>query len=152
MSKTMNHKGRRKTEPFVALPKNMMNSTAFKRLSPAENKVFVHLCAEYNGKNNGNITLPYNRASEFNLSRQTLSKALKSLTEKGFIKVSRQGERGKLSLYALTYLEIHECLNKYGLSVHHLKPTIKASNEWSEYDKELKERLQAENATPKGGN
>ncbi|WP_439257632.1 hypothetical protein [Lonepinella sp. BR2271] len=152
MSKTMNHKGRRKTDPFVALPKNMMNSTAFKRLSPVENKVFIHLCAEYNGKNNGNITLPYNRVNEFDLSRQTLSKALKSLTEKGFIKVSRQGERGKLSLYALTHLEINECLNKYGLSVHHLKPTTKASNEWREYDRELKERLQAKNATSKGGN
>ncbi|MBN6070557.1 hypothetical protein HYE53_05550 [Aggregatibacter actinomycetemcomitans] len=121
---------------FIGILKNISNSRQFRHLSGNETKVFLHLYAEYNGSNNGNLTLPYNKASkELNLSRQLLSRTLKSLECKGWIVKSREGQRGRegqISLYAVTIEPVDEVL-KNGVRVHDLPPTKTASHKWRDY-------------------
>lgn len=128
---------------FVKLPKDLTRSTAFKLLSGSEAKVFTLLISQYNGKNNGNLTLVYNKAEEYNLSRQTLSKALYLLEAKGFIQCVRRGHNGAISLYAVTCFGIDDCLNNYGVSVHQATANHIPSNQWGKYDKQLKAEIQA---------
>lgn len=132
MAKNTNRKGRRKTGRFIGLLVSILNSPHFKNLTGNEIKVFIHLYTSYNGSNNGNLAIPYNKAEEYGLSRQTLSRVLKSLEKKGWIKTSRQGGKGILSLYAVTTEAINEVYSN-GLLVHNLKPTTQASHDWKHF-------------------
>ena len=116
----------------------MIKSKAFRQLNGNELKVLLFFIGEYNGSNNGNLMLTFENAkAEIGLARATFSNSLKSLMDKGFILKSKQGGQSHPNLYALTCYPIDECLNKNGLSVHDLKPTSTASNEWRIYNKTL---------------
>ncbi|WP_439293944.1 helix-turn-helix transcriptional regulator [Lonepinella sp. BR2882] len=146
MSKNTNNKNRQITGKFIAIPNSVLDSLAYRSLTGNETKVFIHLCRKYNGTNNGNLVIPYNTVEkDYNLSRQTLFKCLKSLEEKGFIETSRQGRKGVLSLYAVTIYRVDECL-KNGYSTHDLKPTIQAKHSWKHYNDKLKS--QSNNTKP----
>ncbi|MDH2927057.1 helix-turn-helix transcriptional regulator [Lonepinella koalarum] len=137
MADHKNNKDRRINEKFLALPNSVLDSLAFRSLTGNETKVFIHLCRKYNGTNNGNLAIPYNTVEkEYNLSRQTLYKCLKSLEEKGFIETSRQGRKGVLSLYAVTIHGVDECLNN-GYPIHDLKPTTQIKHSWKYYNDQL---------------
>lgn len=133
MSNYSKNKGRRDTQPFLKLGKDILRSPAFRSLTGTETKVFLHLYGEYNGSNNGYLALPYNRADkELNISRQLLSKTLKSLEAKGWIEKSRQGGKGRLSYYAVTIEPVNEVI-RGGVSVHDLSATQKPSHKWRNY-------------------
>lgn len=83
MTSYAKNKGRNDIKRFVQLDRAMTHSTAFRLLSGNENKVFTALLSQYNGKNNGNLAIPYNQAENYGLSRQTLSTALNLLEAKG---------------------------------------------------------------------
>lgn len=128
---------------FVKLDRNLTQSTIYKMLSGSESKIFHALLSKYNGRNNGNLAIPYNQANSYALSRQTLSTGLKLLEAKGLIKCTRQGYSGAISLYAVTCYAIDECFNGNGAKVHSVNATDRPSNEWGKYDKWLKERIAA---------
>lgn len=131
-------KGRRENRPFKQLYTDMIKSKAFRQLNGNELKVLLFFIGEYNGSNNGNLMLVQNKSfDDLNISKPTTNTALKSLIRKGFILKSKQGGQNQPTLYALTCYPIDECLNKNGLSVHDLKPTSTASNEWRIYNKTL---------------
>lgn len=72
--------------PFVQLFKFMLESQAWKSLSPADRAVYIELCALYNGANNGRLGLGARRAAELcNISKNTVSTCFRILEARGFI-------------------------------------------------------------------
>lgn len=90
---------------FAGLPITLMNSSKYIGLSVHSKALLYELAFQYNGKNNGNLTLTASLLVERGFARATLSRSLAELKEKGFIVVTRQGwrQRGKPTLLAITW-------------------------------------------------
>lgn len=90
---------------FVALPRKMIRSEEWKKLSLPAREFYLQLKAKYNGRNNGEIKLHY---SEFKGNRgissaSTISKAILELEVKGWIERTRFGGLHRYSnLFKLT--------------------------------------------------
>ena len=90
----MSRKKRNKTYgSFVAIPRKMLRSDAWKGLSAASKILYIHLKGKYNGQNNGEIRLYYSELKGVKgcSSPQTVSNASKELQEKGWIKRKKIG-------------------------------------------------------------
>lgn len=101
------------TEPFVKLPKDMLESPAWMDLSLRARDLFVRLDKKYNGKNNGDLSMPLSELKRDNeLSSPTsLRKALDELWSHGFIRQTREGSFGSTrvcNLWALTTRPVDE--------------------------------------------
>jgi hypothetical protein len=69
---------------FVALPKYMRESLAWRTLKPVPRTAFVELAGLYNGVNNGWLAMSARTlATAINVSRATAARALMELTERG---------------------------------------------------------------------
>lgn len=129
MSKTYpQRKCRESKEKFVKLPHEMLDSGAWKSLTPLERSIFVCLLRQYNGRNNGDLSYTKSTAKKFGLptSGTTLRKALDELWKRGFIKLTRQGSFGSTrtcNLWAVTSWPIDDTHAK-------VKATSYASNHW----------------------
>lgn len=90
---------------FVGIPYNVVRSPQWVSLSDSEARMLMELAFQFNGKNNGNLTLTHSILKDRGISNGACGRALKSLQEKGFIVVTRQGwkQRGKPTLVALTW-------------------------------------------------
>jgi len=112
----MSRQRRRRNKPhksFVMLPRKMLRSEEWKKLSPAAKILYVHLKGKYNGSNNGEIRLYYSelRGIKGLSSDATISKAFRELEEKGWITVlNRGGLFRRINEYGLT--------GKFDLYVH----------------------------------
>jgi len=106
-------KGRSLVEPFLRIPKHIVDHGDFRTLSCRATKLLIDLLAQYRGYNNGDLaaTLTMMRERGWNSSDQ-LQKAKNELIEKDWIIVTRQGGRNKCSLYAVTFFSIDECNGK----------------------------------------
>lgn len=95
---------------FVGIPYSVANSDKFSALDAHEVKLLFDLSKQYYGSNNGNLTATFSIMKELNWANGTLDRKQKSLLEKGFIVVTRQGwkQRGKPTLLALTWFGIDE--------------------------------------------
>ena len=116
-------KGRQDRGRFVALPLAVLESPDFLGLSHTARTALLALLAKYNGRNNGDLSLPFTRATQWGInSKTTLAKALKELMERGLIIRSRDPLRmrdnphGQCSLYALMWEPVHECGGKHELA------------------------------------
>jgi hypothetical protein len=110
-------KGRRESGPFLAVPKHVINSTEYSRLSAYAVKLLFDLYAQFNGRNNGDLSACWTFMSKRGWrSKGTLHKALVELRGRGWIVVARQGGRNKTSLYALTFLAVDECGGKLDIA------------------------------------
>lgn len=90
---------------FVALPESVFNSPAYLALTPWAVRLLIDLMAQYNGKNNGDLSTAWKlmQPRKWN-SETTLQKAKRELLAAGFIFETRQGRRpNRCSLYALTW-------------------------------------------------
>lgn len=82
------NKGRDKGRNFVMLRHDMMDSPAWRSLSPNARCVWMEVMRRYNGSNNGDIALSCREASELcNIGKDTAARAFKELQDAGFIKV-----------------------------------------------------------------
>jgi len=119
--------GKTKGNQKVSGPKHfqtqnrMVQSPGHRALSFVARTVLQELCAQYNGRNNGDLSATRTMAEEWGIgSDNTLRKALKELESAGWIiqtrssLFSRHGAR--CALYALGWLPINECEGK-GLEV-----------------------------------
>lgn len=102
---------------FSILPRKLMRSENFSKLSKSSVVVLVWLIYQFRGRNNGDLSATSAMARKWGIaSDQTLNKALKQLVELGFIERSREPvflkPGGKCSLYSLTWLPIDECGGK----------------------------------------
>lgn len=104
-------KGRRVSGQFVMLPLAVIER--FHGLSPAAVKLLIELFSQYNGRNNGDFTVAWSvmRRKGWR-SQTTMHKALWELRCAGFVAQTRQGDKHKCSLYAVTWLRIDECGGK----------------------------------------
>jgi DNA-binding MarR family transcriptional regulator len=85
------HKNKRKkADPFVMLDIGMLHSEEWKKLTHSEMLAYVYLRSNCNGKNNGEIPLTYSKLKGI-LASATLSKALKGLEAKKWIKKTTHG-------------------------------------------------------------
>jgi hypothetical protein len=111
MRRRHNHKGRSTTERFVALPYWMLQSAAWRSLSPVSRSVFIELATIYNGSNNGRLALSARDAAErARCSKNTAARALSELIQKGFIDLCSRGHFDRKTPHATDYrLTMHGC-------------------------------------------
>lgn len=110
-------KGRRDTGRHLQLPHTLLQCEDFRSLSGAALKVFLHLAAQFNGKNNGDLsaTLGDVRTSGVR-SSSTLTAAIAELQQKNLIVCTRAGRfmkpGGRCALYAMTWKAVDDCQGK----------------------------------------
>ena len=84
--------GRNKTEPFVMLPRYMLNSPAYRSLGCEARALLVEMKALYNGRNNGELHMSVREAQKrLGVGRKLAEKALAELRDRGFIAVVQKG-------------------------------------------------------------
>jgi hypothetical protein len=93
---------RKKSPPFVMIPKEMIRSEAWKSLSHYSVRTYIEIAAKYNGNNERNLSYTYQEA-EMIMNRRTFKKGIDELVEFGFIDVIRSGRLNRVcNLYALS--------------------------------------------------
>jgi len=103
----------KRTQSFAGIPRIIVNHNSFKSLTGNQVKLLVVIASKYNGKNNGDISIPMSEMKEWFNSNTTLLKARDGLYKKGFIVINAYGGRSaegkKLPhLYALTWARIND--------------------------------------------
>jgi DNA-binding HxlR family transcriptional regulator len=74
-------------ERYVRLEHWLLNTSAWKALTPQARAVYVELEQRFNGSNNGEISFSVREASAaVNIAKDTASKVFHELEEKGFIR------------------------------------------------------------------
>ncbi len=114
-SKTHNRKDG--SGPFGALPKVVWEHPDYCALSGSAVKLLMDLACQYNGRNNGDLTVAH---SVLKLrgwaSRGTISRAIQELLDADLVICTREGRftnpGGRCGLYALTWKPIDECPGK----------------------------------------
>lgn len=109
----VNKRRRPKFPPFLMLNRDMiLYCDAWKQLSPSAKVVYICIKARHNGSNNGKISLPYSELETVKGlgSPSTVSRALKELEKKGWI---RRTHHGGMYRYANRY----EMTGKYDLNI-----------------------------------
>jgi hypothetical protein len=131
--------GRRSNYTFAAKPHNIFRADC-KNKTPSPASVLSHkaahlldnLIAQYDGKNNGDLSAAPKIMKLYGWSSQgSIHSALTELLAQGFIEQTRQGGKNQCSLYAVTWLPINECNGKLDV-----KPTRVASNLWKHENRE----------------
>jgi len=86
MANRQNKTGRSRTEPFLKLTWFMLESAAWRALTPAARATYIELAKLYNGRNNGWLALSVRDAAErCKINKDTAAKALAALQGAGFV-------------------------------------------------------------------
>ena len=114
---------------FVAFPRHILRSREYYNLSAKAVKLLLDIFSQFNGKNNGDFCTvwPVMKKKGWK-SRDTLTKALRELDDRGFIEKTRQGGKNLCSLYAVSWLPIHECENKLNVRATHTSSNLWRTN------------------------
>lgn len=103
-------RGKSKLQPFTAIPRDVLNSHAFKSLPPVYRALFLDLRRQATPWQNGKISAADSTLEVFGWSHSTIHKGLTLLIEHGLLERTRRGglgDRGKkCSLYAFTDMAI----------------------------------------------
>jgi hypothetical protein len=95
---------------FFSLPHRILDSAAYRGLSPLAKVLLIELCRQYNGRNNGHLHATYKWLKKRGwVSCGSIQKAKNELQESGLIQLTRQG--GLIigsSYFALTWLSIED--------------------------------------------
>jgi hypothetical protein len=109
--------GRREAGSFIALPKVVLDSDNFIRLSPRAVKLLIDLYCVYNGNNNGDFCAAWSlMKSRGWRSESTLRESLIELQHYRLIMLTRQGSKRRPSLYGVTFQAIDACDGKLDIS------------------------------------
>jgi hypothetical protein len=81
---------KKKSPPFVMLPKEMIRSKAWQKLKHYSIRAYIEIALKYNGSNKDNLSFTYREASRI-MHRNTYGKAITQLVEHGLIDVVRSG-------------------------------------------------------------
>jgi hypothetical protein len=99
---------------FVAVPHQVLNSSAYLSLGAYAVKLLFDLAVQYRGDNNGDLcaSFKFMQARGWK-SKETLQKAKNELLKVGLIVETRKGWRpNKASLYAITWFDLDFCKGK----------------------------------------
>lgn len=122
-------KGRRSEGTHTGLPHAIFRSSPgapapAAALSKRALALLVDLAAQYNGRNNGDLSAAPKVLEPYGWRSQgTVADGLAELIALGFLQQTRQGGRNRCSLYALTWQPIDE-------GPHDVQPTAVASGLW----------------------
>lgn len=90
MAKKHDRDGRK--DRYFVLYHYMLNTEAWKALTPAARAVYIQIGARYDGFNNGKIAFSVrDAASEVGINKNTASRTFKELIDGGFIEETRHG-------------------------------------------------------------
>lgn len=105
MPRKHNKTGRsRRGDRFVCLYHWMLKSPAWRSLTPQAVAIYVFLAQRYNGSNNGEISASAREiAQRCHVSKDTVTRALRELQEKGFVKISQKGSFDWKQRHATTW-------------------------------------------------
>src|SRR5258705_629404 len=109
---------KRERGQFLALPRAVLESSAYLGLSTYAVKLLVDFGVQYNGSNNGDLAAVWRfmRARGWR-SQETLARAKKELLDSQLIVETRKGGRpNRASLYALTFFRLDYCEGKLDIS------------------------------------
>lgn len=116
-------------ERFAQIPAPVIQSAAFKTLGRSAYLALMNLLITYNGRNNGDLSLPYSRYREYGYhSKDTMKRGIDQLVEHGLIVRTQQGGLTSTRiphLYAIAWLPI-QCKGK----VKHQSP-LDPPNGWA---------------------
>ena len=94
--------------PFAMVLHWVMDTAAFRSLSPQAVAVYLVLLRIYNGSNNGSIALSARNAAErCNIAKDTATRAFRELIEKGFIELVTAGSFNLKLPHAAEYRLTH---------------------------------------------
>jgi hypothetical protein len=141
------HKGRSDGGTYFAIPHAVMRSPNWRAMPPRAVKLVCDLGGQYRGSNNGDLTAAWRimRPLGWN-SRATLAYAIADALRFGMIEKTRQGGLHVCSLYALTWLPIHECGGKLDVS-----PTRVPSGLWQQPPPNEQKNASTESVSRKHG-
>ena len=117
-------KQKREAGGFVALPFALLRSSEFAALTPHGVKLLIDLLAQYNLRNNGDLSMSFEKTMRPRgwKSKDTLNKARQELVDAGFITLTRQGGLHRCSLYAVTFYAIDDCDGKMEVNATRAPP------------------------------
>ena len=111
---------KRKNGRFIAIPHSVLNCPDYIALTPVAKSLLNELTLQYNGKNNGDLTLAWSvmRERGFN-AETTVLRGKNNLLERKIVTEVRKGIAKKgvrlCSLYALNWLRVDEVFHPDGL-------------------------------------
>lgn len=111
----------------MAIPYAVLRSSHFLNCTPAAIRLLNLLFLQYNGQNNGDITCAVKVLKQYGYTAAKIKYAKNDLLENKLLICTRQGHNRVCSLYAFTWLPIHECTHKNGFSKIDVAPTNKPS-------------------------
>lgn len=113
---------------FSALPHCVLDSTDFRNLTASAKVILVACARQYNGKNNGDLSLPLSYLKKWGIkSSATVTACKKELVAANLIICTkdptrdRKNPHGQCALFALSWLAIDACGGK-----HDYQPTAVA--------------------------
>ena len=123
------------------IPYSLLESQAYVKLKPTGRALLLELLMQYNGSNNGDLSIPRSRLFKERgfSSSHTIKNSLEQLVEHGLIVVTKEAMRvgtafQKTKLYALTWKPIDECQNQFGVSKHDYGSAPHPLNLWKKMD------------------
>jgi hypothetical protein len=125
-------KGRSQKGPgFVQLFHYFIDTPQFYKLKGNALKLLVYLVRQYDGKNNGDLSVSTEYMKKHWRSQDTKDRALGELLKGGWIIETRKGGMGMgASLFAITWKPIDACDGK-----HSMEPTTYPLNLWKQDEK-----------------
>ncbi|WP_374607264.1 hypothetical protein [Thermomonas sp.] len=107
--KRRKHTGRGGGHTFLSLPHYVITSPQWRALSGNAIKFIVELAAEFDGSNNGDLSLTRCMALKRGWrSGETRDQAAEEAEAAGFIVQTRHGHKGVCNLYAITWKPIDD--------------------------------------------
>lgn len=133
-------KGRAPGGRYISILHSVLEHPDYQALTGAAVKVLNYMLIQYNGSNNGDLSIAMGTMRKYGFrSSDTLDSAKKQLLQRGLIIETRAGRftnpGGVCALYAITWQPIDECGGKldvpatskpvraFSLENHHLKKT-----------------------------
>lgn len=136
-SKRSKLKGRGRDHSFIQLPHYILRSTEFNSLNGNAVKLLLFLAAQFNGRNNGNLSMAKVDLVKAGWSSEaTARRARDELCKKQFIRITRHGGSRRCYLFAITWLPVDECEGK-GLEVS----SERVPCHWWKTDSEVPKRV-----------
>jgi hypothetical protein len=101
----------------IQWPKALMQLPEYQAMPGSSRKALDALAAQYNGHNNGDLSLTIKTSPEWGIKgKDTLAKALRDLQKRDLIRKTRTHIKtrsgARCALYALSWLPVDECKGK----------------------------------------